>query len=298
MNWLNFDLRKGFLIALVVLIPLISINTQQSPRATGWYNKPFSWIAEKIQTSLFAFSESIHGTTRLYLNLVNIKRENAELKKENDQFKIQLQLFEELKKENLRMSLLLDFKEKTKMEMIAARIMSRDLLDDHATIQIDKGLDHGLKAGQAVIALGGALGHVFRPQAKTSLVLLLTDRFSVIDGVIGRSRARGIVEGKNLNGCALKYVEKSEDVKAGDLVLTSGLDNIFPKGFPIAIVENVENKSFQASLRVDLKPVADPDKVEEVFIITNAKQVDLTISSNPVAPIAPSPNESEKNQSL
>ncbi len=149
-------------------------------------------------------------------------------------------------------------------------------MSDHNTIQINKGTQNGLKAGQAVITVGGVVGYIFKPGTFTSQVLLITDRYSVVDGVIARSRARGIVEGKNSSTCALRYVEKSEDVMQGDLVVTSGLDNIFPKGFPVAKVETVENKSFSVSLKVELKPVVDPDKIEEVFVILNAANEDLS----------------------
>ena len=104
----------------------------------------------------------------------------------------------------------------------------------------------------------------------------MTDRYAVIDGVIQRSRAHGIVEGKGKTGAVLKYVERTEDVRPGDLVVTGGLDNIFPKGFPIAIVESAEKKQISVSLKVDLKPLVDSDKVEEVFVVLNAKNQDMS----------------------
>ena len=127
-----------------------------------------------------------------------------------------------------------------------------------------------------MITVGGAVGYIFKPETFTSQILLITDRYSVVDGIIARSRARGIVEGKNTANCTLRYVEKSEDVQTGDLVVTSGLDNIFPKGFPVAVVESVETRSYSVSLKVDLRPVVDPDKIETVFVILNAANEDLT----------------------
>jgi rod shape-determining protein MreC len=153
--------------------------------------------------------------------------------------------------------------------------MSRDLMSDHNTIQINKGSNHGLKSGMAVISVDGVVGHIFKTEMWTSQVLLLTDRYSVVDGLIARSRARGIVEGKNSSLISLRYIEKSEDVQVGDLVVTSGLDNIFPKGFPIAKVESVEDRSYSVSLRVELSPVVNPNKIEEVFVIMDAKQFDF-----------------------
>ena len=276
LNFLNFDLKKVLSFLFIVSLPLISINMQQKPTKQGWYDKPFSFLGSVTQSAFFSFSDGVRGNTLLYLDLINIKKENLRLKSVNDQLLTRLEVQTELEKENVRLNQLLEFKTHSKMELVSARIMSKDLMSDHNTIQINKGTQNGLKAGQAVITVGGVVGYIFKPGTFTSQVLLVTDRYSVVDGVIARSRARGIVEGKNSSTCALRYVEKSEDVMQGDLVVTSGLDNIFPKGFPIAKVETVENKSFSVSLKVELKPVVDPDKIEEVFVILNAASEDLS----------------------
>lgn len=276
MNFLNFNLKKVLSFLFVLALPLISINMQQKPAAAGWYDKPFSFLASMTQSAFFSFSDGVRSNTQLYLDLINIKKENSSLKSQNNELLSRLEAQTELLKENERLNQLLDFKNRSKMELVAARIMSKDLVSDHNTIQINKGTHHGLKAGQAVITVGGAVGYIFKPGTFTSQVLLITDRYSVVDGVIARSRARGIVEGKNASTCVLRYVEKSEDVQPGDLVVTSGLDNIFPKGFPIAVVDTVETKSFSVSLKVELKPVVDPDKIEEVFVILNAANEDLS----------------------
>lgn len=276
MNWLNIDLKKLIIIASVILLPLISINTQKSPLDTGWYNQPFSFLAGVTQNVFFSFSQGVRGTVRMYLDLIQIKKENFDLKNQNQELMARLQYLEELRKENERLNHLLEFKDRAKMEIVAARIMSKDVVSDHSTIQIDKGTMHGLKSGQAVITTEGVVGYIFRPSTLSSHVLLITDRYSVVDGLVARTRARGIVEGRNQGNPWLRYVEKSEDVKKGDLVVTSGLDNIFPKGFPVAMVESVESKTYSISLKVELRPVVDPDKVEEVFVILNSNSQDMT----------------------
>ncbi len=283
MNWLNFDLRKLIITVGIILLPLISINTQRKPQDGTWHTKPFSFIGGLFQLGFFKFSSGVQETTSLYLDLINIKKESAAVHAINQELQARLQYLEELKKENDRLNQLLSFRERHKMEVIAARVMGKDLISDHSTLQIDKGTQHGLKSGQAVITTEGVVGHIFRPEALTSQVLLITDRYSVVDGIVSRTRARGIVEGRSQSSGQLRYVEKSEDVQKGDLVITSGLDNIFPKGFPVAIVEFVEAKPYSVSLRVDLKPVVDPDKVEDVFIIVNANQLDLTPQKEAVA---------------
>lgn len=276
LNFFNFNLKKALSFLFVISLPLISINMQQKPMTEVWYDKPFTFLASLTQSGFFSFSDGVRSNTQLYLNLINIKKENAKLKSDNNELMARLESQNELMKENERLNQLLDFRNRSKMELVAARIMSKDLISDHNTIQINKGTHHGLKSGQAVITVGGVVGYVFKPGQFTSQVLLITDRYSVVDGVIARSRARGIVEGKGGSGCILRYVEKTEDIQPGDTIITSGLDNIFPKGFPIATVQTVESKSFSVALKIELKPVVDPDKVEEVFVILNAANEDLS----------------------
>lgn len=276
MNPFNFDLRKLIMLLLLLPLPLISINMEQKPFTSNWMAQPFSLLATSVQQLFYGFSAGVRGTTALYLNLVNIKKQSAELKGKNQELAARLQQMSDLEIENSRLKGLLEFKRSTKMEMKAAQVIAHDLVNDHKTITINKGTADGLKAGQPVIAVDGVLGYVFRPTNHSSQVMLIIDRYAVVMGIVQRTRARGIVEGRSSsNLCSLKYVERSEDVKPGDVVVTDGLDNIFPKGFPIAVVESVERKTFSVSLRVDLKPIADPLKVEEVFVITNANQEDL-----------------------
>jgi rod shape-determining protein MreC len=276
LNFLNFNLKKVFISLLLIALPLISINTQQSPFSSSWYDRPFFFIASVVQQTLYSFSFGVKDTVSQYLNLLNIKKEIALLRHENQRLLAKMTQFGEMENELNRFAKLLDFQQRSQMHLVAAKIMSRDIISEHQTLQIDKGTVHGLSPGMAVITTEGVVGHVFRPQLHSSHVLLVTDRYSVIDGIDARSRARGLVEGKSSDGCLFRHVEKSEDLQIGDLIVTSGLDNIFPKGFPIAKVSKVENKSYAVSLRVELKPIVDPKKLEEVFIIIDAKEKDFS----------------------
>lgn len=275
MNFFNFDLKKLVIIGIVLALPLISINMQQKPQESNWLSKPFTLLGSSISEMFYGFSHGVTGTTAMYLDLINIKKESQNIQSTNNELQARQSKMNELLAENDRLRNLLGFRDQSKMSLIAAQVIGRDLVLDHNTITINKGTNDGLKPGQAVITTEGALGYIFKPAPFTSAVMLITDRYAVVDGIVQRTRAHGIVEGKSQSGCTLKYVEKTEDVKEGDLVVTGGLDNIFPKGFPVAVVESVERKTFSVSLKVDLRPVVDPYKVEEVFIVINAANEDF-----------------------
>lgn len=276
MGFFNFDLKKLLFFLLVLALPLLSINMEQKTDRDTWFDQPFRWMAGSVQQFFTFFSQDVRDTTAQYVNLIGIKDMNEKLIAENNELRARFQRMSELMLENKKLQNMLGFRESTPMELVAAQVIARDLLSDHNTLTINKGTDHGLHNGQAVISMDGAVGYIFRPSAKTSHIMLMTDRYAVVDGIVQRSRARGIIEGKGgSHDCALKYVERTEDVKEGDIVVTGGLDDIFPKGLPAARVTAVERKTFSVSLKVELTPVVDPMKVEEVFVVLNAKNVDL-----------------------
>ncbi len=270
MNFLNINLKKAFILLLIFALPLVSINMEQKNKPVPWFNQPLSFIAEAVQKVFFGLSHGVSNTTSEYINILNIKQINRDLQKENDELKTRLSLFTENQNELERLRNLLDFQKNTKMELIPAQVIGRNLITDHNTITINKGTDHGLVAGQAVLTVSGAVGHVFKPSKRTSHVMLITDRYSVVDAIIQKTRTHGLVEGKSKDTCILQYVERTEDVKDGDLVVTGGLDNIFPKGFPLGVITNVERKTKNTSLLIEVKPVVDANKVEEVFVVKNA----------------------------
>lgn len=267
MNFFTFDLRKVILIVVLLAIPLLSVNVKHDPQNPTWYLRPFTFVITLAQSGIYSFCEGVRDTTTLYINLVNIKTNNRLLRKENDELRAQLTLLEELKNENNRLSSLLNFTQQSSMSLQGAKIIGQDLVADHSTIVINRGTKHGVAPGMAVISTEGVVGYILRPEYTTSQVLLLTDRYAVIDAVVQRTRARGIIEGKSKDNCQLRYLERADDVAVGDLVVTSNFDEKFPKGFPIGFVENVTQAGYGASLKVTVKPIVKRHKLEEVFIV-------------------------------
>ncbi len=286
LNFLNYNLKKAFLFIIIISLPLISINMEQKMVQNSWFNQPFTFLAQSVQNLFFGLSQGVRSTTSNYINIINVNAKSRDLQKENDELKTRLNLFTENQNELERLRTLLDFQKNTRMELIPAQVIGRNLVTDHNTITINKGTDHGLRSGQAVLTVSGAVGYVFKPAANTAHVMLITDRYSVVDALIQKTRAHGLIEGKTKESCVLQYVERTEDVKDGDLIVTGGLDNIFPKGFPLGVITNIERKTKSASLQIEVKPVVDANKVEEVFVVKS------TASENFMKEIA-KPSESK-----
>ena len=286
MNFFAFDLKKVVIGILLIAIPLISINLQKNPKEVPWFLVPFHLISGTVQQGYSTFSSGVRGTTTTYLNVVSVNKQNTELTKDNLELRAKLGELTELKLENERLNSLLNFTKATEMQLVAARIIGNDLLPDHHSITIDRGESHGIKKSMAAITSGGVVGYVIQVQQMTSEILLLTDRYAVIDAMVQRSRARGVVEGKSREASRFNFALRDDDILTGDLVVTSGFDAYFPKGFPIGVVTYVRKNQYEMSQLVELKPMIDPYSIEEIFIVLSAKNEDFTdkIKTEPPMP--------------
>lgn len=283
MNFFSFDVRKVFLVIALVVVPLVAINMQRKSEDELLLAQPFIFLGGVFQRGYASFSSGVRGTTAMYLDLIGIKKQNEGLKQQLAELNAQLGAMTELKLENERLNQLLGFKQATKMKLLAARVIGRDLLPDHNTITVDRGLAHGVQKNMAALTIGGVVGYVFRVDSASSQILLLTDRYAVIDAIVQRSRARGLIEGVSRSNCRLRYLKRSDDVQVGDLVVTSGLFNIFPKGFPIGSVTSIDKSRYGMTQEVEIKPAVEPLNLEELFIVLNANHQDLNESETATA---------------
>ncbi len=240
----------------------------------GQNQKPIPGVSSSgglIQKSYHYLSSGVRGSTGKYLNLIRIKTENEQLVNENLFIRAQLGELTELKKENERLSDLLQFKSKNKSQLLAAKVIGQDLFKEHHMISLNRGKKDGVKDYMAVITTGTVVGYTIETHKTTSKVLLLTDKYASIDTIIQRSRVRGLIEGAQSHAL-LKYLKVDDDVQVGDLIVTSGLQNIFPKGFPIGEVTEIDKIPYQPSQNIKVKPFLNASTLEEAFIvITNNK---------------------------
>jgi rod shape-determining protein MreC len=180
--------------------------------------------------------------------------------------------------ENARLRRLLDFRQTLRGELLTAKVIGHDAADLSRTITIDQGGAAGVRRGAAVLAPGGLVGQVFLASPHAARVLLITDHNSGLDAVVQRTRARGIVEGTVDGRCGLKFVKRTEDLQVGDLVLSSGLDGIFPSGLPVGHLVAVDKQGQGLFQYAQVEPSVDVDELEEVLV-----------TLGPVSPAPPPP---------
>jgi rod shape-determining protein MreC len=149
--------------------------------------------------------------------------------------------------------------------MIAAQVLSGGSSETARIVLIDKGSGAGLKPDLPVLVADGVVGKVLHVFDSTAQVLLITDPYSGVATLLGGSRVHGVVKGVNRSELLMEYVPNDEDVRNGQVVYTSGEDQIFPKGLPVGVVVNAApGLEFQ---QINVQPFARLNNLEEVLVI-------------------------------
>jgi rod shape-determining protein MreC len=152
------------------------------------------------------------------------------------------------------------------LKTIAAEIIGAAATPDFRTLTIDKGTRDGVKTDMSVIAPAGIVGRLVVPSLRSAKVQLLIDRNAAAGAIIERTRAQGVVVGGGDDRLRMEYVSEVFDVVVGDVVMTSGIDGIYPKGFIIGQVESIE-RAGGAYKRITIKPAVDFTSLEEVLVV-------------------------------
>jgi rod shape-determining protein MreC len=173
---------------------------------------------------------------------------------------------EEVELENQRLRTMLDFRDGLAGDLLAARVIGHDATGLARTLTLNRGESDGVQKGAAVLAPDGIVGHVFLVSPHAARVLLIVDHNSGVDAIVQRTRARGIVEGTVDGRCGLKFVKRTEDLQVGDLVVTSGLDGVFPRSLPVGTIVAVDKKGQGLFQYATVQPSVDFDHLEEVLV--------------------------------
>jgi len=274
--------RRGstFLFVVVVVGHIVLISAQVTSKSglPLLQEVTFGLVAQ-VQRAGAAVSDGLVSGWHGYVDLRGVRERNAQLQRDLDAAKIRLQQERAAAARSEELAQLLDLKSRTNFAVAAAEVLAGSATPEFRTITIGKGKADGLKPDMAVVSPNGVVGRVILPSAGAAKVQLLVDRNAAAGALIERSRAQGVVVGSGDERLQMDYVSEVSDVVAGDLVVTSGIDGIYPKGFVIGRVEAVE-KSGGAYRRITIKPAVDFRSIEEVLVVLTPSAGDATQGSS------------------
>jgi rod shape-determining protein MreC len=218
------------------------------------------------------------GLGNVARNLTADEKTLSDLMEENARLSARNVELEEAALTAQRLQELLDLKSTYNLQATAARVIAGSTDSWTATVTIDKGTNAGIAVGMPVVDQYGAVGQVISCAGTTSTVRLLSDEGSSVSAMVQSSRAQGMLEGSIDGTLHLEYIRTDQTVNVGDIVVTSGLGGVFPKGLPLGTVISVERTSGALYYDIEVEPLSSTESFEEVLVITS-----LTEDQKPTA---------------
>lgn len=264
--------RPGILILFVVLsVLVITVWFRESP--TGLLHR----VRLGVQTVAAPVSAAGEFVTRPVRGLfawagdLGVSRSQLEqLRDQNEQLRSRVAELEEARLENERLNALLKITQTNKLDVLGAHVIGRPTNSWEGVITIDRGSRDGVKAGMPVIGSEGLLGQTVDVGPVTSKVRLISDQRSGVAAFVQRNRAPGIVRGSIEGGISLDFVSTETTVRAGDVVITSGMGGVYPKGLVIGEVIEVDRRRNRLYQEIAVRPAAELVRIEEVAVLIGA----------------------------
>ena len=253
----------GLLLTIVLMLIVSTVGRQE-------FNAPQKFALELIGTAQYSIAKVsgyFKGVYRDYADLINTREENKRLREELQKFKATNNEYREAVATNIRLAKLLKLKESLPPPTLTAQIIGNDPSQWFKTITIDRGSSDGVKKGMPVLTVEGIVGQIINTSPHYSKILLANDPNSAIDALIQKTRVQGIIKGLGNQEYSMFYVLKNSDVQKGDMIVTSGLGGVFPKGLPIGTVSSVIKTRRGMFQKIMINPSVNFSQLEYLIII-------------------------------
>jgi rod shape-determining protein MreC len=262
----SFFVLLGVLLGQLLLLS-IQVTRNQNVRLIN------VWAAEVFGPFERGFHGAIENTLGAWASIHDLwayKEANKQMGSELVLARARIQELSEKAAEVDRLKALLQFKEQSPYKTVAAQVIAASPQDGSTTIVIDRGQDAGLEADMPVITPEGVVGKIAAVYAHTAQILLITDPTCGVGCLLEESRIQGILRGSGRDQCELHYVMDDQKVPAGEAVITSGLDQIYPKGLLVGHVVRSEEGNIYRQITV--KPAASLNQLESVLVLLKSTQ--------------------------
>jgi rod shape-determining protein MreC len=258
--------RKRLLLFLFILVAL-SIMTYQGNRPPL---APLKFIAGPLNIFYHIRESAQEFVSTPFKRMFLREEENRKLRAELSKLLREQQEWHEAFRENQRLRAILALKEQQQHFVTAARVVARGTDQWSNTFVLDKGLTDGIKKDMVAITDKGLVGKIAEVFPSSAYLLLLTDINFSAAARLQESRTEGVLSGTGFRTCQLKYIPYDEDLKQGAVIITSGLDSLFPAGIPLGYVSKVNKRESGIFQYIEVIPFVDNSKIDVVAVIRRA----------------------------
>lgn len=260
-----------FLMAISIVLWLLSTSGRLAP-----VEGVLRTAAQPLLTVFNRLGQQIDNVITTARQLNTLRSANRQLQTQVDTLVIDNARLKELEVENQQLRELLRFRQLNPFYdfsggQVIARVVSREPSNFLATLAIDLGSEHGIKAGMPVVTERGLVGRIHQVGPTSSTVLLIIDPSSGVQARIKRENSRtvGVLNGRAGALPVMDYIAQDADVSVGDEVITSGLGGNFPKNLVIGQIVEVHKRDFEMFQQAVVRPTVNFDRLEFVLVITN-----------------------------
>ncbi len=207
-----------------------------------------------------------------YFFLVDTRKENEKLRHEIAILNEQLFEKQSLVDENQRLKELLNFGDELKFNRVMAQVIGWDIANEFRVLRVNKGSKHGIRPRMTVMTAAGLVGYTYQVAPNYTDILTVLNQNNRVDVLVQRTRAFGVIEGAGSHYGVMKYVERNQVIEEGDLLITAGYGDLYPKGIRVGTVQRIRKDDFALTQDVRIKPLVDFQSLEEVLILTSEKE--------------------------
>jgi rod shape-determining protein MreC len=281
----SFRRRTGVIFVVAVVSQVLLVSAQVQTRSGVRVLEAVSFGAfARVQGVTSSAIRGVRDVWENYAELRGAREENQALKQQLADLEIQLQGQRALAARTSKLQELLALQQSTELPTVAAEVIggNPNAMAGIREITIGRGTADGVQAGMAVIAPRGIVGRVIgQPASRAARVQLLIDKYAAAGALTERTRAGGMVVGVEHDPpLGMELVSNLQDVNPGDLIVSSGIDGIYPKGFVIGSVEKAE-RGRGLYLTIAVRPAVDFNSLEEVLVVLVPPRPALTDDENP-----------------
>jgi len=260
----------------VLLVSFLLLTVQTRGGGTGRGGELVAIVLTPVQSLLVRVHRGALGFWANYLDWKSVRRENASLRGENEQLRVQSLQAGETREENMRLRKLLVLRDRLPLATVAGEVIGREAGGWVRSLTVNRGRGDGIAPQTPVIMPEGLVGRVVQVHRGAAVIQLLNDPASTVGAVVQRTRTAGLVEGDAGGAVRFKFMARDgASVAPGDLVVTSGLGTLFPKGLPVGRVVKIEDKGSALFHFAVLAPAVDFSRVEEVLLVTGQTTQDV-----------------------
>lgn len=227
-------------------------------------------VTSPVRYAGSAVAAPFNALGNVFANLTASQKTLSELQAENEELTARVAELAEAEKTASRLEGLLDLQSTYSLESTAARIIGESGDAWSRTVTINKGSSDGLAINMPVCNSSGVIGQIIEVSANTATVRLISDENSGVSAMVQSTRAQGIVQGQPDGTIRLEYVSVSADVAEGDIIVTSGIGGVYPKGLPLGNISTIIREDNATYYTITVTPATSAtENNEEVLVITS-----------------------------